>query len=124
MMVRWVQLSDFPCAVCSVRDGAIEWGFTSQAFKEVGAYKVNRGKPVSSSAAQKFLNVDRALKSYREGEGWSDAGHWLSFDRHGLYVSEYFAAIPSTRQLLVLLSAEEDDVFTKSDDEFESSDDD
>lgn len=123
MMVRWIQLSDFPCAICCVRDGKIEWGFTSEPFKEAGAYRVRRGKPVTSPAALKFLNADRALSKYREGEGWSGIGHWVDFGQDGLYVTEFFAAIPSTRQLLVLLMAEEDDVFENSDDEpFSNSD--
>jgi len=115
MMVRWVQLCDYPCAMCSVHEGAIDWGFTSDAFKRVGAYRVNRGSKVTSRSACKLLDADRSLSRYREEEGWGRAEHWLDFDRGDIGVVEYFVVVPSLKSLLVFITAEEDDVFTESD---------
>lgn len=111
MMFRWVQLSNFPCAMCSVRDGTIEWGLTSEAFKKVGAYRVNRGEEVTSRAGTKFITADSSLSRYRDEEGWGSAEHWLDFDRRDLGVVEHFVAIPSTKQVLVFITADEDDTF-------------
>jgi Zn-dependent peptidase ImmA (M78 family) len=115
MMVRWVQMSDYPCAMCSVRDGKIEWGLTSEPLKKAGAYRVHRGKPVASRSARAFLDADPSLTRYREGEGWAVAERWLDFNRDGVGVVEYLVVIPSVRQLLVFLTAEEDDVFPDTD---------
>jgi hypothetical protein len=116
MMVRWVQVSNFPCAMCSVRNGAIEWGFTSEAFKKAGAYRVNRGEKVTSRGACKFLAADPALSRYREEEGWGGVEAWLAWERGRLDVVEHYVAIPSVKQVLVLITAEEDDVFPEDDD--------
>ncbi len=124
MMLRWVQLSNFPCAMCSVRDGSIEWGLTSDAFKKAGAYKVNRGKRVTSRAATKFISVDPSISRYRDEERWGSAEHWLDFERTDLGVVEHFVAIPSTKQVLVFITADEEDTFKclDDDDRLENSD--
>ena len=117
MMVRWVQLSDYPCAMCSVRSGTIDWGFTSGPFKKAGAYRVHRGKPISSGSALDFLEAEPSLTRYRESEGWARSEHWLDSDHDGLGLVEYFVVVPSQNQLLVFLTAEEDDVFPETDDD-------
>ncbi len=117
MMVRWVQVSNYPCAMCLVRDGKIGWGFTSEAFKKAGAYRVHRGKPVTSRTVRTFLDAEPSLTCYREGEGWALAERWLDFDRDGLGVVEHFVVIPSLQQLLVFLTADEDDVFPETEDD-------
>lgn len=110
MLVRTVQVSDFPCAMCSVREGRIEWGFTSSAFKRAGAYKVNRGQKVSSRGACKFIGED--LSRYREGYGWGEADAWLEWENGRLDVAEHYVAIPSVNQVLIFITAQEDEVFT------------
>ena len=116
-MVRWVQLSDFPCAMCSVRDAKIEWGFVSDSFKKAGAYRVRRGDLVSSRSAIKFINADPSLTRYREGEDWASVDRWLDFDKKGFNLVEYFVVVSSLKQLLVFLTAEEEDVFPNGDDQ-------
>jgi hypothetical protein len=116
MMVRWVQVSNFPCAMCSVHNGVIEWGFTSEAFKKAGAYRVNRGERVTSRAACKFLAADPVLSRYREEEGWGGVEAWLVWEKGRLDVVEHYVAIPSVKQVLVLITAEEDDVIPDEDD--------
>ena len=110
MMVRWVQVSDFPCAMCSVRDGIIEWGFTSEAFKKAGAYRVNRGEQMTSRSACRFLSGDPTLSQYREEAGCGTVNAWLSWERRRLDVAEHYVAIPSVKQMLVLITADEEDV--------------
>jgi hypothetical protein len=110
MMIRWVQLCDFPCAVVSVRQSEIEWGFTSPGFKRVGGWRVKRGEAIMSRQARAFLEREPTLGSYRVGDGWSVADRWIDFDRPQLEVHEEYVVIPSTRQMLVFVTADEDDL--------------
>jgi len=114
MMIRWVQLCDFPCAVTSVVGDKIEWGFTSPGFKRIGAYVVRRGERVSSRQACSFLAAYRSAAVYREGDGWSVAERWLELERHNLEVHENYVVVPSTRQMLVFLTADEDEAAADS----------
>lgn len=77
MMIRWVELCDFPCAVVSCRENKVEWGFTSPGFKRAGGWRVKRGGRLGSRHAQEFFDEDVTLQEYREGEGWSVVDHWI-----------------------------------------------
>ncbi len=117
MLVRWVQLCDFPCAVASIRSSAIEWGFCSPGFKRAGVFKVKRGAPVSSRTAQAFMGEDVSFSKFREGEGYSDVSHWVENDDLRFVVEEQYLVVPSTQQMLVLITADEDDIFNGRDSE-------
>jgi hypothetical protein len=117
MLVRWVQLSDFPCAVAAVDNERIRWGFTSEAFKKVGAYAVLKGKDVSSPAAIGFIQTDPGLRTYHEGSGWGGAHQWMREPAEDIDVKEEYAVIPSLGLVLVLLSAGEDEVFEDADED-------
>jgi len=110
MLVRWVQLCDFPCAVASIRHGTIEWGFCSPGFKRAGVFKIKRDAPVSSRAAKAFVGEDASFAVFREGEGCSDVSHWITNDELRVVVTEQYLVIPSTQQMLVFITADEDDV--------------
>ena len=110
MLVRWVQLCDFPCAVASVRAGKIEWGFCSPGFKRANVYRVNRGAAVSSRDAQAFIGKDASFSEYRNGEGYSDVSRWFADCDRKFGVTEEYLVVASTRQMLVFLTADEDDV--------------
>ncbi len=114
MMVRWVQISNYPCAMCVVQARNIQWGFTSEPFKKAGAYRVLRGKPVTSRSGRELLETEPSLGYYREGKGSGLAERWLDFECDGLWVEEYFVVIPSLQQLLVFLTADEGDVFPET----------
>jgi Zn-dependent peptidase ImmA (M78 family) len=110
MLIRWVQLCDFPCAVVSVTEGLIEWGFCSLGLKRVGGYQVRRGAAVSSRQAKAFSQADSSFSSFREGAGYSVASHWIQNERLGFVVEEQYLIVPSTRQMLVFITADEDEV--------------
>ena len=110
MMTRWVQLCDFPCAVVSVAAGVIEWGFTSPGFSRIGGWRVRRDEAVSSRQAREFLRQEPTSSRYREGQGWSVADRWIDFDRPKLEVREDYVVVPTTRQVLVFLTADENDL--------------
>ncbi len=110
MLVRWVEVCDFPCAVVSIRDNRIEWGFCSPALKRCGAYRVRRGNEITSRTTLAFIRADDSFGVHREGVGESSASLWISGDNLKFVFTEHLFVIPSTRQLLVFLTADEDDV--------------
>lgn len=109
MLVRWVQLCDFPCAIASIRYNTIEWGFCSPGLKQAGGYGIKRAKPVTSRTASDFIQQDASLTGYREGNGQSIASHWIPNADLSFVFAEQLIVVPSTRQVLVLLTADEDD---------------
>ena len=110
MMIRWVQLCDFPCAVASVKGRHIQWGFTSTGFKRIGGWRIKRGEEMSSRQARDFLQIDPTLSTYRTGDGWSVADRWIDFHQPQLEVHEDYVVIPSTQKMLVFLTADERDL--------------
>jgi len=115
MLIRWVELSDFPCAVVSYRQGQVEWGFTSSGLKRVGGYRVKRGVKLESRHAQEFLIKDPTLEKYRQGEGWSYIDKWIEIERQGVEVQEDYIVVPSTQQMLVFLTINEEDLESETD---------
>ena len=108
MMVRWVRLSDFPCGVFSFGAEGIRWGWVSDAFARMGAFRKHKG-PVRSPGAVKFLNAG-ALTRYREGESSGYLHDWVETDESGLGVQEFYAVIPYAGYALVFITAAEDDL--------------
>lgn len=114
MLVRWVQLCDFPCAVASIRHETIEWGFCSSGFKVAGIYRIKRGSPITSRDAKAFIAEDSSFTTFREGNGYSDFSRWFENDGRKLVVTEQYLIVPSTQQMLVFITADEDDVARRS----------
>ncbi len=110
MLVRWVQLCDFPCAVASIRGEKVEWGFCSPGFKSVGIFQIVRGTPVSSWHASKFISQDSSFTTFREGSGYSDISRWDGNASQKCVVTEQYLVVPSTQQMLVFFTAEEEDI--------------
>lgn len=110
LLVRWTQLSDFPCAVVALSQDGVKWGWVSEAFRAAGAYRVLRSSQTGSRKASEFLRTDPTLSNYREGKGSGLADQWLDFDRDHIGVDEFYAVIPYGRYMLVFIVADEDDL--------------
>lgn len=110
MMVRWTQLSDFPCATLCVRDGRIQWGFVSEAFRNCRLWKAKRSVAINGRDAKAFLAEDPSCGVFREGRGTGRAADWLEGDSDPVDVQEAYLAIPYSRCMLVFLTAEESDL--------------
>jgi len=110
MMIRWALLSDFPCATISVSAGRINWGWVSEGFKRAKGYRVMLNKGVLSGDAQKFLSKDPNFLNYREGQGLGMAHQWIDLDHSNISVQEFYAVIPYTHQMLVFITATEDEL--------------
>lgn len=117
MMVRWTQLSHFPCATLCIRNGQIQWGFGSGAFKEVGLWRCKRGVPPISADAKRFLASESSCARFREGSGSGRAQHWLEGDCDPVDVQEHYLVIPYSQCVMVFVTAEEGDLPSRWDDD-------
>lgn len=110
MMVRWTQLSHFPCATICVRHGQIQWGFVSEAFKRCGLWRSRRGVAPNSSNAKRFLDSDPECLAFREGAAAGCAQHWMEGDCDLVDIQEHYLAIPYSQCVMVFLTADESDL--------------
>ena len=111
--IRSVQLSDFPCAVVSLRAGQLSWGFLSASLREGGCYAVHKGALRSSTALEAW--GDFAGGSGIRTSSFASSRSWFqTFDRaylQDLTVQEEFLPVPVMNTLLVLLSIREQDLY-------------
>tara|TARA_A100001391_G_scaffold160381_2_gene119020 strand:- start:208 stop:1095 length:888 start_codon:yes stop_codon:yes gene_type:complete len=110
MLVRWTQLSDFPCATVAVKNGIIQYGWVSAALRELGAFRVRRGQQVSCKSAKSFIAEDASSKRYREASGSGAIANWIEFDQYRLPTEEHYFAIPHSGTVWILLTADEQDL--------------
>ena len=110
MLVRWTQLSDFPCATIAIGDGVIQFGWVSEGFRRIGAYRVRRGDRVVGREAMGFAKQDPSVSTYREGSGGGAATCWIDYDRTRIDTMEYYFAIPHTKTIWVVLFVDENDL--------------
>ena len=110
MMVRWTQLSHFPCATLCIRNGRIQWGFSSEAFRGCGLWKCKRAVVPASADAKKFLALDSSCTDFREGTGVGRAQHWLEGDCAPVDIQEHYLVIPYSQCVMVFVTADEDDL--------------
>lgn len=117
MMVRWTQLSDFPCATLCIRGGQIQWGFVSNALRRSGFWKARRGVAPNSPDAKRFVTADSDFLVFREGSGTGRSSYWLEGENEPIDVWEYYVVIPYNRSVMVFVSADENDLPSTWDDE-------
>lgn len=110
MMVRWTQLSDFPCATLCIRFGQIQWGFSSEAFRVSGLWRCKRGVVPESADAKRFMRMDASCSVLREGDGTGRAHFWLEGDGDPVDVQEFYLVIPYSQCLMVFVTADERDL--------------
>ncbi len=110
MLVRWTQLSHFPCATLCLRHGQIQWGFGAEAFRECGLWRCKRGIAPISADAKRFFNVDSSCSAFREGVGTGRVQHWLEGDCNPIDVQEHYLVIPYSQCVMIFLTANEDDL--------------
>ena len=111
MLVRWTQLSHFPCSTMSVSPHGIDWGWVSEGFKRAKIYKVRRNEKLISEDARKFMLKDPKLLRYAEGQGLGLAHHWLKCERLDISIREFYAVIPYIQRMLVFIVADEEEVY-------------
>lgn len=111
-LFRAVHLSDFPCALVSVKDGSVRWSFTSTPLMDERCYPPERGPLKSTKAAD-------AWRSFQNGEteiepGYGQIQSWFRAyddeDLLGVNVREEYLALPWRDDLLMFLTVDEDEL--------------
>lgn len=109
-LVRWTQLSDFPCATIAVKNGVIQFGWVSETLRRIGAYGVRRGEVAEGRAVRSFAGQDLSLSKYYEGTGAGAVLNWIDYDHRRLDTVEHYFAIPYTKTIWVFLLVDENDL--------------
>jgi len=110
LLARWTQLSDFPCATIATRNGKIEFGWTSEAFQNLGCFKARRGHTPECKYFRQFVAGNKPVTGYAEGEGTGSTDYWIELARHEFTTSEMYFAIPHTGLIWVFVCCDETDI--------------
>jgi hypothetical protein len=115
---RAVDLSDFPCAVVSIRDGRISSAFHSQPLIDGGCYPRSKGSSLPPPVTEKW-------EAFVAGKGKGLTGQAFAKDWFQVYgrrdeehapVYEYYHPVPASGTLLVLLTVPEEELFPEDGD--------
>tara|TARA_R110002049_G_scaffold276108_1_gene454251 strand:- start:2219 stop:3079 length:861 start_codon:yes stop_codon:yes gene_type:complete len=110
MLVRWTQLSDFPCATIAIKQGRILFGWVSEALSNRGAFRLKRNERVIGKDIKSFVNNDPRISKYREGSGSGSLLNWIDYDKTRLLTEEFYFAIPHTGTIWAHVIADENDL--------------
>jgi Zn-dependent peptidase ImmA (M78 family) len=116
-MIRGVQLSHFHCAVAGIREGAVAWLFPSNALKDSKIYRRSGHLPEGAYQPWFEFNMGNGTQSQREGH----AADWFSiYDERfeDQYVTEAYFPVGKLGTLLVLLTFDEQAMFSDTDDDY------
>lgn len=111
--IRAVRLSDEPCAVVGIRDGAIAWVFPSERLVEGGCYP-RRSTLRSPTAVEQWEAFEDGSNERVEREGMLSDWFQLFSKEDELaevYVAEHYLPIRIMSTLVVLISVEDEDLF-------------
>lgn len=109
-LVRWVQTSDFPCAVVATKNGIIRFGWTSSALQRIGCYSVFKRYEADSPEFVTFLRKHSPVRRYKSGQGAGETGCWLDYDGKSFSTEEFYFAIPHTGYVWAFITCDERDL--------------
>lgn len=110
LLVRWTQLTNFPCATVAIRDGKIAYGWVSESLRKNGAYRLRRGEALRSRGAKDFVADDPSVSAYREGSSAGALFNWIDFDEYKLPTEEHYFALPYSGLVWAIVTADENDL--------------
>ncbi len=109
---RAVAVSDFPCAVVGISDGAVGWVCRPQSLIKYGFYPPSRGNFSSPMAKEQWKNFQMGIADRHVAPVY--ARQWFkTYDRTELEqvsVNEHYLPIPILETLVVLLTIPEDEL--------------
>lgn len=111
-LFRAVNLSDFPCAVTSMRDGEVRWTFMSAPLINARCYPPERGplrSPKAINAWHAHQNGTTEIEpAYGQVRSWFRT--YDDEDLPGVNVREEYLALPWRDDLLMFLTLDEDEL--------------
>lgn len=110
LLVRWTQISDFPCATIATSGGRILFGWVSQAFRNRGCFRVRRNHFPDGRYFAKFFRSNSPVMRYQDEEAAGSSDYWLDWEGPVLDTAEFYFAIPHTNQIWVHLICDETDL--------------
>jgi len=110
MLVRWAQLSDFPCATIATSGGRILFGWVSEAFRNLGCFRVRKSHLPECRYFERFVSANKPVQTYRQGEGSGSTDYWLDWDDKTVDTAEHYFAIPHSNQIWVHLTVDENEL--------------
>jgi hypothetical protein len=116
---RAVRLSHFPCAIAGIKDNEVAWIFASDSTVNSGLYP-RRGH-LPASAATPWATCQSGTGATITSEG--RASDWFTiYDNERLediYVTEEYVPVPVMNMMIVLLTMDEQDIYSDEDEEDE-----
>ena len=109
LLVRWTQLSDFPCATIATHNGQIKFGWVSEAFRKIGCYRVDRGHVPECSYFRRFVKRNSPVTRYEQSDGAGGTEYWLRYDKRSFETEEFYFTIPHSGLIWVFLVCDEND---------------
>ncbi|MFN5908117.1 MAG: hypothetical protein ACK5A3_18865, partial [Planctomyces sp.] len=107
--IRSVCLSDFPCAICGIRNDGVAWMFVSDPLINSGLYP-RRGR-IAGNALEPWSEMTSGCTD--RSERFGTVRDWFQlYDRDqfaDVEVFEEYHPVHSTETMLALLSFDEDD---------------
>lgn len=118
-VVRAVRLSDCPCGVVGIRDGKKAWFFVSDALFDAGGYPSGGGRPLPKAAERHWARFEQGVpdRAAQDGTLWEWFETYENDDLGSLPVYEEYVPVPVLKTLVVLVTADPNDVRGPDDDE-------
>jgi hypothetical protein len=111
-LFRAVQVSDFPCALASMRDGKTAWCFVSDPLFDAGCYPSERAPLKSKKAIEAWTHFEAG--TLEDTDAYGQVRSWFrTYDKDQLLqvnVREEYLALPWRQDLLVFLTVSEDEL--------------
>lgn len=112
--IRCVQLSHFHCAVAGIRDGVIAWMFPSAPLRDSKIYRRSGHLPAGAYTPWTDFRAGHGRQQQRDGA----ALDWFTIYEERFQdqtITEAYFPVAKLRTLLVLLTFDEQAMFTDSD---------
>ncbi|WP_146564539.1 ImmA/IrrE family metallo-endopeptidase [Posidoniimonas corsicana] len=109
LLVRWTQLSDFPCLTVAARGDEILFGWASESLRSQGVWGVRRGERAVGKEFQSFVRHSQTGGGYRESKANGALYSWAEHEGRRLLTQEHYFYIPHTGMSWCLVMADEQD---------------
>jgi len=118
-VIRAVRLSGCPCGVVGLREGKRAWSFVSAPLVEAGGYPRPVGTSLPKGAVKEWAKFSQgeSERSSQDGKLWEWFETYENDDLGSLDVFEEYVPVTSMKTLVVLVTADPNDLGGADDDD-------